>query len=250
MQLVYHILNGDALRGQFPGEVPGEVIVVRACLVDGPVLSGSLEELFTKRAAFIADIYGECSVEEYYAGSVTEFEKIRNLPQHSEVNLWFEDDLFCQVNFWFTGYLLHNFTKGCKISLVRPQEHTPYGFGGLSQLALREIFAKKTRITAVDKIARLWEYYSSGDLENLMAIAVELEQEFPFILRAVKAHIARIPTAGSKGKPTEALVEIMEALDTREFAPVFQEFSKREAIYGFGDLQVKRIFAELMPTKQ
>jgi hypothetical protein len=30
------------------------------------------------------------------------------------------------------------------------------------------------------------------------------------------------------------------------FGTVFQEFCKRESIYGFGDLQVKRIFDEVV----
>jgi hypothetical protein len=37
----------------------------------------------------------------------------------------------------------------------------------------------------------------------------------------------------------------MEDLETDEFGPVFKEFNKRESIYGFGDLQVKRIFDEI-----
>ena len=33
----FHILNGDALKSQFPERILGEIIVARECLVDGPV---------------------------------------------------------------------------------------------------------------------------------------------------------------------------------------------------------------------
>jgi hypothetical protein len=42
----YHILNGDALKGQFPSEIPGQLIVARECLVDGDVSGESLSEFF------------------------------------------------------------------------------------------------------------------------------------------------------------------------------------------------------------
>ena len=37
---------------------------------------------------------------------VSEFEKIQNIEEGVDINLWFEDDLFCQVNFWFVISLL------------------------------------------------------------------------------------------------------------------------------------------------
>jgi len=38
----------------------------------------------------------------------------------------------------------------------------------------------------------------------------------------------------------------MKELETQDFGPVFREFTKRESIYGYGDLQVKRLFDELL----
>jgi hypothetical protein len=37
----------------------------------------------------------------------------------------------------------------------------------------------------------------------------------------------------------------MNNLETNSFGEVFKEFNKRESIYGFGDLQVKRLFDEI-----
>lgn len=33
----FHILNGDALKSQFPEQILGEKIIARECLVDGSV---------------------------------------------------------------------------------------------------------------------------------------------------------------------------------------------------------------------
>jgi hypothetical protein len=38
----------------------------------------------------------------------------------------------------------------------------------------------------------------------------------------------------------------MDELGTTDFGLIFKEFNKREAIYGFGDLQVKRLLDGLL----
>lgn len=241
MKRHYQVLNGDCLKEQLPGEIEGEIIVARECLVDGEVKSDNLEELFQLRADFISKLSDNCSKEDYRRDTVSEFEKIKGIPPGSTVNLWFEDDLFCQVNFWFVTYLLSHFVQDCNVFLVRPEVHTRFGFGGLNSFQLMRCYEQKVPISQTEQIAALWESYRNGDIEHLQVIALELKDEFPFIPEAVEAHIERIPTENSLGRPTESLLEIMEDLETEEFGVVFREFSKRESIYGFGDLQVKRL---------
>lgn len=245
MRRHYHVLNGDSLREQFPRGIKGEIIVARECLVDGDVKGEDLEELFQARAKFVTEFYSNYSSQEYYTDTVSEFEKIIRIPEQSTINLWFEDDLFCQVNFWFAVYLLFNFVQDCKVFLIRPKVHNQSGFGGLNKSELEQAFVERIQVNRMDKIASLWKCYKNDDIKNLLSNANELKERFPFILAAVKAHIARIPTGNSLGRPAQTLLTIMEELETDEFAPVFREFNKRESIYGFGDLQVKRIFDKI-----
>ncbi|WP_422359704.1 DUF1835 domain-containing protein [Reichenbachiella sp.] len=242
---VFHILNGDALKEQFPKTVKGEILVAREGLVDGAVKSDSLEELFQVRANFLFETYN-IPTEEYKIKTINEFEKIKNIPSQSEINLWFEDDLFCQVNFWFTCYLLNQFTEHCKVYLVRPEVHTPYGFAALDQEGLTQAFADRVQINDLDRLAQLWESYSHEDLDQLVELGEELQGEFPFIPVAIQAHSDRLPKDGNLGRPKESLKQIMSELDTKEFGPVFKAFNQRESIYGFGDLQVKRLFDEVL----
>ena len=116
----YHILNGDALRERFPKDLPGTVIVARECLVDGPVSADNLHDLFQLRARFIAENYGDYQAKEYEHDVVREFEKMIKIPTRASVHLWFEDDLFCQVNCWFVAHLLHEHVPNCQVFLVRP----------------------------------------------------------------------------------------------------------------------------------
>lgn len=245
MKKCYHILNGDALKERFPKQIKGEIIVARECFVDGSVKNNSLDELFQLRSKFISEQYGNVSIEDYYAHAVSEFEKIKTIPPQSEINLWFEDDLFCQVNFWFVAHLISNFIQKPAVFLIRPSFKNPYSFGSLQQSELIEVFQEKILIKEIDKIASLWDAYQKAETEKLLEKAKALKKSFSFIHKAVKAHIARIPNQDDPGRPIQALIKIMNELNTNEFAPIFKAFNKQEAIYGFGDLQVKRLLYEI-----
>ena len=237
----YHILNGDSLKNQFRETIKGQIIVARECLVDGDVQGNTLVELFHTRAQFISQHYEGYCERDYYDKTVPEFQKIQRISEDAEINLWFEDDLFCQVNFWFIINLLSKSSQENPAFLIRPKTHTQYGFGGLNKDELIAAYENRMLITEKDKLASLWEWYQKDDCDNLLKTARELEYRYPFILPAVEAHRERIPKNGNPGRPIQSLIHIMKELQTEEFGPVFSAFSKRESIYGFGDLQVKRL---------
>src|SRR5688500_7090840 len=95
--MIYNILNGDSLAYSFPDtKIEGDVIVVREGLIDGDLSGDNLHDFWQSRAKLIG-----VTESEYHSKVVREFERIRNAPADSEFNLWFEYDLFCQVNMWF-----------------------------------------------------------------------------------------------------------------------------------------------------
>ncbi|GAA4842416.1 DUF1835 domain-containing protein [Algivirga pacifica] len=247
MKQQVHILNGDALKEQFPAGITGTQIVARECLVDGDVKGETLKEFFQTRASFIAGLGLGEKAEDYYQKVVPEFEQMQQIPEGTEINLWFEDDLFCQVNCWFVSYLLlQTYGTDRAVFLVRPPKLTPYGFGALTRQGLQQAFKGRLPLIHQEKLALLWVYYRDQNTEGLRKVGQELQAVYPFILPAVEAYIASLPTPESLGRPKETLLAIMKELNTREFGLVFREFCQRGAIYGFGDLQVKRLYDELI----
>ncbi|NBC05395.1 MAG: DUF1835 domain-containing protein [Bacteroidetes bacterium] len=241
----YHILNGDALKEQFPARISGEIIVCRECLVDGPVDEESEVDLFEARANFIEKSNEGFSKEGYYENVVSQFKLIQAIPAKSEINLWFEDDLFCQVNFWFVCSLLKDHSKNCSINLVRPREIHPYNFGMFDKEVLISLYDERKPLNVIDTLADLWRYYQKGKTKRMLKVGREFVGDLPFLLPAIQAHIDRISSNGNLSRPTESLIKIKKELKTDDFGKIFREFSKREAIYGFGDLQVKRLLDEL-----
>lgn len=241
-----HVLNGDALKEKFPKSIEGDIIIARECLVDGDVSGKNLSELYLHRQIFLKEAYG-ISPDEYQK-TIQEFDKITNIDSDSVVNLWFEDDLFCQVNLWFCAYLLMRSGLTDKIFLVRPNTDLRYGFGGMDEDALISAYENKYEILPenLSVFSQLWRGFQSNKTAEMLKIVNTIDSKFSFIQDAVIAFIESIPTHQSPGRPKKALIDIMKRLGTESFGPVFREFSKSESIYGFGDLQVKRLLKDLI----
>ena len=244
-----HLLNGDALLMQFPEEISGKKLVCRECLVEGPVERNELAVFFNQRAKYLNKLYQESSVEFYTNKVASQFyQLLESAKGKADLYLWFEDDLFCQVNLWFSLSLLNSIEQTGAIYLIRPPKHTPYGFGGLNQEELVDCFKKALPLTTITPWVALWEAYQTNDLHRLHQIAESLTEDYPFVLAAVEAHVERFPTQTHDGRPKERLKQIIKALNTTAFAPVFREFCRTEAIYGFGDVTVKRLFDEVVES--
>lgn len=248
--MLYHILNGDALKSQLEGKITGQLIVARECLVDGPISSTSLSSFYKKRAEFLSTAYGDSDPEKYYEKVVPEFEQLQQIEAGAAVNLWFEEDLFCQVNCWFVLHLLQQTGVDIQLSWVLPTADIRYGFGGMSAADLLEAYENRKALSkdVFTQLSGLWPLYQQNEIEAMLEVVAPLNMDFPFLSKAIEAHRDRLPQANSLGRPKQALLKIMQELDTREFGPVFQAFHKQESIYGFGDLQVKRLFDELVAT--
>jgi hypothetical protein len=250
-QTQYHILNGDALKQYFPTSISGEIIVARECLVDGNVQGDNFETLMNNRAAFICQ-YPECTADDYFLNTVPEFKKMIHLNSDCEVTCWFEDDLFCQVNFWYVLFLLAQQDKKITVYLTRPNESNEYSFGDMSLSELTLAFKHRTTISAeqLAMLAELWPSYQNNDHNKLRHISESLEFEFPFLLPAVVAHIDRTPDETGLGYPERVLLEIINKQEQPSFPTSFRMFHQQMALYSFGDLQVKAMYDRLMNVKK
>lgn len=246
----HHILNGDCLADQLrQTKINQDFIICRECLIDGNVYADNMADFWAVRAKFIADTY-KGSTEEYFNKTVSEFEKLNVLPDNSEICLWFENDLFCQANLWFVILILSN-NPTFKIYRVFPvienKADTWKGFGIANAEKLEQSYHSKILFTPDDiELGRnLWTAYQHGDLDKLNKLAKTKSNCFEYLDEVCQAHIERFPLDKSLGRPEKVVKEIIET-KSKEFQIVFSEFTDREGIYGFGDLQIRNIYDRLL----
>lgn len=246
----YHILNGDCLADQLrQTPINQDFIICRECLIDGNLYADNIADFWKIRAKFIAETYNT-SVQEYFSKTVSEFEKLIHLPDHSEVCLWFENDLFCQTNMWFVISILAN-NSTLNIFRIFPKTEskadTWKGFGIANAEQLERAYFSKVQFKPKDiELGKyLWMAYQNSDLNGLKKLSKENSDCFEYLEEVVQAQIDRFPTGEAMSRPDKVVKAIIDNTST-EFQVVFSMFSDREGVYGFGDLQLKSIYDRQM----
>jgi hypothetical protein len=242
--MTYHILTGDCLAETFKSSgISGEVIICRECFVEGPVNASTEERFWEARAQYLSA--GSANEKEFYYRSVkSEFDRISDIQPTDEVNLWFEHDLFCQINYWFIVARLAQ--QGCRnVFRVQPlakSDRVWEGFGGHNTEDLSLCFANRARFAKGDFTlgANLWTAYRESDLHGLSVYSKSLSPCFPRLDDVCRAEIERKRSA----RPQKVLADIVSKGYT-SFNDIFNQFSKREGIYGFGDAQVDHMLRNL-----
>lgn len=210
--MVYNILNGDSLAYSFPEtKIEGDIIVVREALIDGDLSGDNLEDFWHSRAKYMG-----LTEAEYRNNVVKEFEKIINAPGDAEFNLWFEYDLFCQVNMWFVISIINSLSIKKKAYVVytsyldKASKHFWNGFGPANSSELSICFADRIPLHDVDlQLGQdLWVAYKSGNFEELTRLAKNQSSAFPYLQEVVKAQVDRFPKDGTKGRPEKVIEEI------------------------------------------
>ncbi|MBA2735872.1 MAG: DUF1835 domain-containing protein [Pyrinomonadaceae bacterium] len=237
-----HVLAGDALAENFSkADIEGAVAVCRECLIEGDVKAENTNDFWKIRANFIKTVYGE-NVDKYYETVAGEFQKLSNLAPATQVNLWFEYELFCQTNMWFCLYLLSE-TKATIYRVapfVRKNDEIWKGFGNLSKEELQKCFAQRIEFEKDDVLlgVNLWKAYQNSDYEKLEKLSATNSPCFPFLKEVCLAEI-------EKGFRPKNILREITGNGATDFSEIFTEFSQRTGVYGFGDAQVKRILQEI-----
>ena len=254
MKTPLQLLNGDHLAQQLQGASYFQThLVFREALIVGPVAGTCLDEFWKLRTEFITKSYG-VTAEEYSQKTISEIERLHSIPEDTEICLWFEDDLFCQVNLWFILNLLTDSRK-IKVYRVFPPETTPEnrwkGFGGASTAALAQAYEARVPFTSSDLALgkNLWEAYRLGDGAQLAELSKSVSPCFRHLEEVCQAQLDRISADPSQRRPEKLILELL-AKGITDFDTLFSQFSEREGIYGFGDLQVKELFDYLGNTKR
>ena len=198
-----------------------------------------IDDLFFKRRAEFIERSFEGNRSQYNELVVNELAKVREIDPTSDINLWFENDLFCQTNLWFILKYLRNAGRDRNLFRILPEKWA--GFGRWSASELKHGFVSRIALNSDDVSLgiELWNAFSHSDIDAFFALSQTPSVAFPHLDEVVLAHIQRSPVEG-EGRPQRVLRELV-ASGVTDFPTLFQRFTDREAIYGFGDVQVRNI---------
>lgn len=245
MAKILHVLNGDSSLALFQKtKLTGDTIVWREMLSEGrsDAIVGN-DNFWRNRKSHLYQEMG-VSEDEYERKVISEFKKLEDLSPYEEVVLWFEYDLFCQVNLMAALSYLKQFRSGQKISLicVGKFSHSDklLGLGQLDADTFESLFEKRVRLGAEDLnfADGLWEIYSSSNHQEIKVFIKKCPESFEYLPLAMAAHLKRFTDKenGLNNLEYQILKIINEQSGNITVNDIVREFLINDQIYGLGDL--------------
>jgi Domain of unknown function (DUF1835) len=175
-----HITNGESVSIPQTG-LPGQVVCWNDILHDGPVPGGlPLQELSRIRERFLAEFFAVPLSEVSFA---RRDEAITRFPDHEEVILWFEHDLYDQLQLiqildWFSRQDL----GGTRISLISVDQY----LGPMRPEQLLPLFKTRHTVTGAEfEAARAaWDAFCAPEPTGLVKLLQSGSAQRPFASRA------------------------------------------------------------------
>ncbi len=250
-----HIVNGlSTLKTLDRTDIRGARVSGDDIFAEGPV-QDCLETpaAWRTRAEYLQKHFG-IPKEQYLQRKEERERSLRSFAYHEEVVLWFEFDLFCQLNLL---YLLHWFSKKgigkSKLTLICPGDFpgikTFRGLGELNPRQLTNLFEERAEITDQQKklADKAWTAYSSPDPTQIEQLLREGTEELSHLHKAFSAHLERFPWTGSGLNGIEVKMLESVADGPCKFPDLFTTVSGSDAVFphGIGDVQISAYLSGL-----
>ena len=234
MSSVLHITNGDSVQIVDTG-LGGDVVTWKDPLHEGPVPGGlSLDELRPVRVHFLAspDHLAEPEI-------MADFERrdrtLAGFRERSEVVLWFEHDLYDQLQLlqildWFS----REERGATRLSLICTDTY----LGTLQPEQLLALYPARREVTAaqLDVASRAWSAFCAPDPRGLVPLTLNPVPELPYLPGALQRHLEEFPASVNGLSRTQR--QILESAETgaSSGAALFVACQKREERIFLGDL--------------
>ena len=247
MTKILHILNGDSTHTIFKNSsLPGDVVICREMLCEGPVVKDVGSDQFWKeRYSYFENELGVSKLD-YFDTTIKEIIKLQDVSNYNEVVLWFEYDLFCQVNLMaLCSYLLKSYRKDIRYFLVctgKDKGKTPLQtLADYSPNEYQNLYQKKTKLSRKDLLfaQNVWETYVSNDIDTLKDFNFNQNKKFIYLQDAINQHIQRFPAEIGLNQIDKTILAFIDSgiHDKKELIKILLHWQKKETVYGFGDLQ-------------
>jgi Domain of unknown function (DUF1835) len=231
-----NITNGDSAVGTLSeAGIAGKIIAWRDVLHEGPVDSSlTLNALSKQRARFISERgWGDFA---HVSGDFAERDRvIQHLDYFDEVVLWFEDDLYDQLQLM---QLVDFFSRGSprrkNLALIQVDGYIP----PLSAAKLKELDAARAPVTPEQYALaqKAWKAFGSDDPSGIARLLGENLSAIPYLAFALWRHLEEFPSVanGLSRSEREALTAVEEG-HTNPVAAFLEVAKKQESIF-LGDI--------------
>lgn len=262
---ILHITNGDSTTNYLKKlKISGEFITWREMLCEGKTTTDVGSETFWKnRYDFFKSSY-KVSKQTFINYTLKEYRSLCKKKNQKEIVLWFESDLFCQINMIAVISWLKRYRSGYNISLVCSgkigNSKRMYALPELNKKQIDSHYKNRIELSQddIEYADYIWQLYCS-DSPLRLEIVHKFNQMSPFryLSAAITAHLQRFPSIeNGLNKVENTILDIAHHQKSTSKKQFIDKLIKDEDIYGFGDLQyenkvndLKKLFHSFNPVK-
>ncbi|MEE9361011.1 MAG: DUF1835 domain-containing protein [Cellulophaga sp.] len=250
-----HITNGDSFTGKLKTlKLDGDIITWREMLCEGKTLTNVGSESFWKtRFEFLNKTY-KVSKSSFIEKTLKEYRSLCNHKKQDKIVLWFEHDLFCQVNLLAVISWLKMHRKYAEISLVcsgkEDDSDKLYGLSELNEEQLRNLYENRITLSRddIEYADYIWQLYCSDNPIRLENVKDFGNYQFNYLNDAIKSHLKRFPSISNGLNEIENNI-LKIALEQKPTSRdgLLGTILRSQDVHGFGDTQYNKVISNLKP---
>ena len=262
---ILHITNGDSTTNYLQKlQYKGEFITWREMLCEGKTSIDVGSESFWKtRFDFFKSSY-KVSKEKFIELTVKEYRNLCQTKNQKEIVLWFEHDLFCQVNMLAIISWLKRYRKNEKITLVCSGDvegsERRLGLSELNKEQIQSHFENRVELTQddIEYADYIWQLYcSNSPLRLEIAYKFNPMSPFKYLREAIEMHLKRFPSIENGLNSVENyIIQTAAESESTSKHQLVSNLLRNQKVYGFGDVQyfqkiekLKTLFTSFHPVK-
>jgi len=255
MSTQLHITNGDSFTQRLKSlPFKGDIITWREMLCEGRTENNVGSESFWKtRFEFLHKNYN-VSKSWFIEKTLKEYRSLCNHKQQDEIILWFEYDLFCQINMIAVLSWLKTHRRDAQISLVcsgnEDDTDILYGLCDNNDEKIQTLFNKRIFLTQddIEFADYVWQLYCSDNPIRLENMSDFEHYHFDYLSNAIKVHLKRFPSIKNGLNELEnRIMRLAVEQKPKNKKALIENILANQGYYGYGDTQFERIVNSLKP---
>lgn len=253
---ILHITNGDFTTNYLKElNFSGDFITWREMLSEGKTTTDVGSEAFWKnRFEFFKTSY-KVSKQKFIEYTLKEYRNLCNKKSNKEIVLWFEHDLFCQINMLAVLSWLNRYRKGYDISLICSgkigNSTKMYSISELNKNQINNHFKNRVALSQddIEYADYIWQLYCSDSPLRLETVyKFNPMSPFHYLATAIEAHLQRFPSIkNGLNKIENTVLETAQNQNFTSKKELISTLIQEQKVYGLGDLQYEHSIDILNP---
>ncbi len=250
MNKILHITNGDSftsILNKLP--VEGTIITWREMLCEGKTVTDVGSEFFWKvRFDYLSKTY-KTTKEIFLKGTLREYQNLCNQKTQDEVVLWFDHDLYSQINMIALLSWLKINKKNAQISVVSTDKKKHINtLAKLPEEELLQYYKNRMHRTRddVEYADYIWQLYCGNNPIRLETFSKFNSSQLEHLTDAIRTHLLRFPTVKNGLNAVEN--KVLYTASGNEYASkneLVKQLLQTEKSHGYTNLQYKKIIENL-----